>query len=228
MQWQPRSMIAPPPVSRPSQNQAECGPGMRLARADPGHVADGPGLDGRDRLERLGRVAQVLEVAGEDAGRLDDVEHPLRLLGGPPERLRAQHRLAGLRGQPDRLLVQEVGQRDDDDVGVGMVDRGGQVGRRLRDRPALAERRAALLAARVHDPDLVAAALAVQGHRVEVADEPGAEHRDPVAVHVGPPRVSGQVGSVGATAKANARAGLVDEQSVADRLVHPGVGQHPA
>ena len=27
MQWQPRSMIAPPPVRRPSQNQAECGPG---------------------------------------------------------------------------------------------------------------------------------------------------------------------------------------------------------
>ncbi len=27
MQWQPRSMIAPPPVSLPSQNQAECGPG---------------------------------------------------------------------------------------------------------------------------------------------------------------------------------------------------------
>ena len=27
MQWQPRSMIAPPPVSRPSQNHAECGPG---------------------------------------------------------------------------------------------------------------------------------------------------------------------------------------------------------
>jgi hypothetical protein len=27
MQWQPRSMIAPPPVNRPSQNHAECGPG---------------------------------------------------------------------------------------------------------------------------------------------------------------------------------------------------------
>jgi hypothetical protein len=27
MQWQPRSMIAPPPVSRPSQNHALCGPG---------------------------------------------------------------------------------------------------------------------------------------------------------------------------------------------------------
>ncbi len=26
-QWQPRSMIAPPPVSLPSQNHAECGPG---------------------------------------------------------------------------------------------------------------------------------------------------------------------------------------------------------
>ena len=27
MQWQPRSTIAPPPVSRPSQNHALCGPG---------------------------------------------------------------------------------------------------------------------------------------------------------------------------------------------------------
>ena len=27
MQWQPRSMMAPPPVRRWSQNQAECGPG---------------------------------------------------------------------------------------------------------------------------------------------------------------------------------------------------------
>ena len=42
---------------------------------------------------------------------------------------------------------------------------------------------AALLAPGVHDLDLVAAALAVQGVRVEVADESGAEHRDPVAVH---------------------------------------------
>jgi hypothetical protein len=27
MQWHPRSMIGPPPVRRPSQNHAECGPG---------------------------------------------------------------------------------------------------------------------------------------------------------------------------------------------------------
>ena len=40
MQWQPRSMIAPPPVSRPSQNQARVRARVRLARADPGHVAD--------------------------------------------------------------------------------------------------------------------------------------------------------------------------------------------
>ena len=36
MQWQPRSMIAPPPVSRPSQNHAECGPGC--ASRDRTHV----------------------------------------------------------------------------------------------------------------------------------------------------------------------------------------------
>jgi hypothetical protein len=40
MQWQPRSMIAPPPVSRPSQNQARMRSRVRLARADPRHVAD--------------------------------------------------------------------------------------------------------------------------------------------------------------------------------------------
>ena len=162
MQWQPRSMIAPPPVRRPSQNQAECGPGMRLARADPGDVADRAGPHRRDRLERLGRVAQVLEIAAEDAGRLDRLEHPTGLLGGPPERLRAEHRLAGLCRELDRLLVEEVRQRDDDDVGVGVVDGGRQVGGRLGDAPALAERLAALGTARVDDPDAVAAALAVE------------------------------------------------------------------
>ena len=213
MQWQPRSMIAPPPVSRPSQNQAECGPGMRLPRADPGHVADRPVRGRLDRLEGLRRVAQVLEVAAEDARRLDDVEHPLGLLGRPAERLGAQDGLAGLRGQPDRLLVQEVGERDDHHVRIRMVDRGGQVGRRLRDRPSLAERRSAPLAARVHDRHAIAAALAVQGHRVEVGDEPGTEHRDPVAVQCCPSALSvrhvgAAIGIDGANGNAKARAGL--------------------
>src|SRR4029077_6619595 len=67
--------------------------GMRLARAHPGDVADRAVLDRGDRLERLGRVAQVLEVATEDAGRLDHLEHPARFLGRPAERLGAQDRL---------------------------------------------------------------------------------------------------------------------------------------
>ena len=183
MQWQPRSMIAPPPVSRPSQNQALWGPGCVSRDRTQVTSPMRPARRGRDRLERLGRVAQVLEVAGEHAGLLDHREHPARLLGGPPERLRAQHGLAGLGDELDRLLVEEVRQGDDHDVGVGVVDRRRQVGRRLRDAPALAERLAAARAARVDDTDPVAAALAVQGHRVEVADQPGAEHRDAVAVH---------------------------------------------
>ena len=83
----------------------------------------------------------------------------------------------------DRLLVEEVRQADDHDVRVGVVDGGRQVGGRLGDAPALAERIAALGAARIDDPDPVAAALTVERVRVEVADQAGAEHRDRVAVH---------------------------------------------
>ena len=119
-------------------------PGMGLAGADPGDVADRAVLDRLDRLERLRRVAQVLEVAAEDAGLLDRLEHPARLLGRPTERLGAQDGLAGRGRQPDRLLVEVVRQADDDDVGVGVLDRRLQVGRVLGDRPARLERLAAL------------------------------------------------------------------------------------
>ncbi len=64
-----------------------------------------------------------------------------------------------------------------------MLDRGGHVGRRLGDAVARLERRAALRAPRVHDLDVVAAALAVEGRGVEVADEAGPEHRDRVLLH---------------------------------------------
>ncbi len=49
--------------------------------------------------------------------------------------------------------------------------------------PALAERRAALLAPGVDDPDPVRAALSVERLGVEVTDEPGAEHGDGVVAH---------------------------------------------
>src|SRR5439155_461370 len=44
-------------------------------------------------------------------------------------------------------------------------------------------RRAALLGAREHDPDLVAATLPMERRGVEIADQPGAEHRDLVGLH---------------------------------------------
>ena len=51
MQWQPRSMIAPPPVSRPSQNQALCGPGW--VSRERTHVTSpiAPSRTAVDRLE---------------------------------------------------------------------------------------------------------------------------------------------------------------------------------
>jgi hypothetical protein len=76
-----------------------------------------------------------------------------------------------------------VGQSDDDDVRVRVVDGDGQVIGVLGDVPALAEGPCAAGAARIGDPDPIAAALAVQRVGVEVADEAGAEHGDGVAVH---------------------------------------------
>ena len=132
MQWQPRSTIGAAAgllrVPEPGAVRA----GMRLARARPEHLADLARLHGRDRLQRLRRVDEVLEVAAEDARALDGVEHPLRLLGGARERLRAEDRLAVLRAELDGLLVQLVRQADHDRVGLGMRDRLLEVGRPLR------------------------------------------------------------------------------------------------
>jgi hypothetical protein len=174
-----RAAAGQPPVPEPRR----VGTRMRLARPDPRHVADRPALHRRDGLQGLGRVAEVLEVPAEDPGRLDRLEHPLGFLRRPTERLRAQDRLARLGHQPDDLLVQEVRQADDHDVRVRVVDRRLEVRRRVGDRPALAERVGPVLAPRVDDADPVAAALAVERVRVEVADQAGAEHRDGVGLH---------------------------------------------
>ena len=184
MQWQPRSMIAPPPVSRPSQNHALCGPGCVSRERTQVTSPTAPPRDGCDRLERLRRVAQVLEIAGEDARVLDHRQHPPRFLGRPPERLRAQDRLAGLRREPDGLLVQEVRQADRRRRRCRDA-RSRRPGRSSIPRSSQRSRKAgaARLAARVDDADAVATALAVEGVRVEVADQPGPEHRDRVAVH---------------------------------------------
>ena len=83
-----------------------------------------------------------------------------------------------------------VGQTDDDGVDVGVVDRLLDARGRRRDAPASAERLTALDRARVDDGDPIAAAPAVQGHRVEVADQAGAEHGDTVpSGHADPPLI---------------------------------------
>ena len=156
---------------------------MGLPAAHPHHVADRPGADGGERLQRLGRVHEVLEVAAE---------HPA---GSTRSTIRLASRPCGpaasctARPCPPRPLrrsplVHVVGQADDDGVDVRMVDGVVHVGRGVRHAPALLERRAPLHGPRVHDLDPVAAAPAVQRHRVEVADQPGAEHGDAVSVHV--------------------------------------------
>ena len=149
---------------------------MGLPAAHPQHVADRPGAHGRQRLQRLRGVDEVLQIAGEDAGRLDEIEDPLGLLGGAGERFGAQHRLAGGRRRGDRLLVHVVGQADDDGVDAGVVDGVVDARRRPWHVPPLLERFTALDGTRVDDVDAVAAAPAVQRHRVEVADQSGAEH----------------------------------------------------
>ncbi len=86
-------------------------------------------------------------------------------------------------GERDRFLVQEVGDADDHDVGVRVLDGGLHVRGRLGDVPALLEGGAALRTARVDDADAVATALGMECHGVEVADQPGAKQGDVVLLH---------------------------------------------
>ena len=116
MQWQPRSTIGPPPACAASQNHALCGPGCVSRERAHVHVADRARLHGRDRLQRLRRVDEVLEVAAEHAGALDVSSIRFASVGRAGERLRAEHRLAVRRAELDGLLVQVVRQPDHDRV----------------------------------------------------------------------------------------------------------------
>ena len=158
-------------------------PRMRFARPHPGHLTDRALAHRRNRLQRLRRVAQVLEVTGEDARVLDHLQHPPCLVGGAPERLGAQDRLARPRGHGDGLLVQVIGKRDHDDVGLRMSDGRGHVRERMRHAPALRKGLGARRLSRVDHVDPIATALRMQRARIEIADQPGAEHRDGVTGH---------------------------------------------
>ena len=159
------------------------GAGVGLPGAHPGDVTDGSVLHGLDGLERLGGVDQVLQVAAEDTGLLDRLQHALGLIRGAPQGLGHEHGLAGPRDRADGLLVQEVGQRHDDHVRVRMLDGGLQIRRGLRHAVPLPEGLTSPSGPRVDDTDAILATLPVQGHGVEVADEPRAEHGDVVLLH---------------------------------------------
>jgi len=121
--------------------------GMRLARAGPGDVAQRTVLHRCDRLQRLGRIAQVLQVTAEHAGRFDLVHHPFGLGRVAPQRLGAEDRLARGRGQVNALFVNMIWQPDDD--GIDRVRRTGrrQIGRPFRNPPLVRERACPLLRA---------------------------------------------------------------------------------
>ncbi len=163
-------LLVPEPVA--------VGAGVRLPRAGPEHLAQRAVLHGLHRFERLRRVDQILQIAVKDARLLNHVENAFGLGGGTRQRLGAEHGLARLARQAHGLLVQVVGQADHHGVRLRIVDRLGQVRRPGGDVPLGSEGFGALLRARVDGLHPVAAALTVQGHGVEHADQPAAEHGD--------------------------------------------------
>ena len=143
-----------------------------------------PSCDGLDRLQRLGRVDEVLQVAAEDAGLLDRVEHAPRLVGG-------RDRAAWSRAPPCRPRATAVTASSCRKFGSAttttsvsgcsmaacrsVVD-SGTPWRAWNASPRSADRE---YTTRTRSR----AALAVEGHRVEVADEPRAEHGHVVLLH---------------------------------------------
>src|SRR5262245_29878923 len=71
-------------------------PGMGLPRSDPRDITDRSRPDRIDRLEGLGRVAEILQIAGEYARRLHLVQDSLGLFATSCQRFGAKDRLPGL------------------------------------------------------------------------------------------------------------------------------------
>ncbi len=171
-------MSAPPPdrIRVPEPGAVRSGMGLAGSRPqDPPHRAFPRRREG---LERLGRVNEILEVAREDPGPLHDLEHPEAFIRRPAEGLRAQDRLPGLRGQPDGLLVDIIGEPDDDDLRVRILDSIAEIRGPARDIPLRRERLGPLRRARIDVDDAVPASQSVEGLGIEGSDEPCAEHRD--------------------------------------------------
>ena len=139
-------------------------------------MAESTFLDGSDGLQRLGRVAEVFEVAAEDAGIFDFVHHALGFCCGAAEGLGAENRLAGGGGQVYALFVDVVGQADDDGVDVVGGTGFGQICGPVGDTPFLCKSLGSFFCPGINELHSVSTPAAIERHCVEHADQACAQH----------------------------------------------------
>jgi len=177
-QWHPRSIIAPPPATCASQNQALCGPGCVSCERTQSTSPNAPALTELQRFDRFWGIDQVFRVSGEHTRLFDRFEHLLRFGCGASQQFGAEHCFTGCRRHFCRKHMLIVGQTDDHRIGVGVCDRRLEVIGGSGNSPLRCECFSALAGARVHRRDPVAPPMTVERHGVEHADQSCAEQRD--------------------------------------------------
>ncbi len=184
-----------------------------FARPECREATDRPRLDHLAHPDHLGVEDDVLEIGAEDPGFRHEAEHLGRFLGVPSERFGAGDALAVPGCGANGLEMEVVRERDDDEVdlriGADGIDRV--------ERPAAeagAKRFAPLRSGAPvgHDPSALDVAQAL---RVELADEPGAEHPDADVAHDQYPSPAVAAADAAAT---GCRARLPRPEVVDDRL----------
>ena len=151
--------------------------GVRLARADDEHLADGPVLHRLPRPQHVGHERLGLGVAVPNAVLAHRVEDGLGLGAVAAQRLGADDGLARLGGGDAGRRVGVVRQTDRDEIDVVTGDGRLHVGRPLGNAPLGRELRGPGLAAREVDHDLLPRHVAQRAHK-EVTHEPAANHGD--------------------------------------------------
>ena len=171
--------MQPPPALPASQNQALCGPGMGLPAAHPQHVADRPGAHGRQRLQRL-RACRRGPRGSRRRRPADSTRSRIRLASSAVRASGLVHSTALPAAAAAAIAssCMSLGRPTTTVSTSGSLTASSMlvVARGTSHRSL--ERLAPLDRTRVDDLDTVAAAPAVQRHRVEVADQSGAEHGD--------------------------------------------------
>src|SRR5256885_3287418 len=150
---------------------------VALARTKGRHDADRPRLDHLVHPDRLGVEHDVLEIGVEHAGVRDELEHLASLGGVPAEGLRASDGLAVPGRGADGLDMEMVRERHDDEVDLRI----GADGLDRVEGPAAETRGEGLASLGSCAPVRHHACVGdvAETERVELPDEPGAEHPDP-------------------------------------------------